>query len=213
MGFFRKLKEFAMRGNVIDLAVGVIIGGPSARSSPRWSTTSSCPHWQAYGQRQFGDLFISLDPEKTQAFPPWPRPAKRRRRHRLRLLSQHADRLPHRRFVHLPRHQGHKPAPGKDRPAAEADRRPRNARSVSPRFRARRSAAPTAPRRSNQGINHRDTEDTEKTRQRRRREEKVSENNADFFSLSLFLLCLCLLCVLCVSVVNPLLCGVLRLYP
>lgn len=27
MGLFREFKEFAMRGNVIDLAVGVIIGG------------------------------------------------------------------------------------------------------------------------------------------------------------------------------------------
>jgi large conductance mechanosensitive channel len=27
MGFFKEFKEFAMRGNVIDLAVGVIIGG------------------------------------------------------------------------------------------------------------------------------------------------------------------------------------------
>ena len=26
-GFFKEFKEFAMRGNVIDLAVGVIIGG------------------------------------------------------------------------------------------------------------------------------------------------------------------------------------------
>lgn len=27
MGFFKEFKEFAMRGNVVDLAVGVIIGG------------------------------------------------------------------------------------------------------------------------------------------------------------------------------------------
>ena len=27
MGFFKEFKEFALRGNVIDLAVGVIIGG------------------------------------------------------------------------------------------------------------------------------------------------------------------------------------------
>ncbi|SEM52447.1 large conductance mechanosensitive channel [bacterium A37T11] len=27
MGFFKEFKEFAMRGNVIDLAVGVVIGG------------------------------------------------------------------------------------------------------------------------------------------------------------------------------------------
>ena len=27
MGFFKEFKEFAMRGSVIDLAVGVVIGG------------------------------------------------------------------------------------------------------------------------------------------------------------------------------------------
>ena len=27
MGFFKEFKDFAMRGNVIDMAVGVVIGG------------------------------------------------------------------------------------------------------------------------------------------------------------------------------------------
>lgn len=27
MGFFKEFKEFAVRGNVLDMAVGVIIGG------------------------------------------------------------------------------------------------------------------------------------------------------------------------------------------
>ena len=27
MGFFKEFKEFAMKGNVMDMAVGVIIGG------------------------------------------------------------------------------------------------------------------------------------------------------------------------------------------
>ena len=31
MSFFEEFKKFAMRGNVIDLAVGVVIGGPSAK--------------------------------------------------------------------------------------------------------------------------------------------------------------------------------------
>lgn len=31
MGFFKEFKEFAMRGNVIDLAVGVVIGGAFGR--------------------------------------------------------------------------------------------------------------------------------------------------------------------------------------
>jgi large-conductance mechanosensitive channel len=35
----REFKEFAMRGNVLDMAVGIIIGPRSARSSTRSSTT------------------------------------------------------------------------------------------------------------------------------------------------------------------------------
>ena len=27
MGFFKEFKEFAVKGNVVDLAVGVVIGG------------------------------------------------------------------------------------------------------------------------------------------------------------------------------------------
>ena len=40
--FFEEFKKFAMRGNVMDMAVGVIVGG-AARSSPPWSTICLCP--------------------------------------------------------------------------------------------------------------------------------------------------------------------------
>lgn len=36
--FLQEFKAFAMKGNVIDMAVGVIIGGDSEKSSP--------PLWQ-----------------------------------------------------------------------------------------------------------------------------------------------------------------------
>ena len=36
MSFASEFKEFAMKGNVIDLAVGVVIGPRSARSWPPW---------------------------------------------------------------------------------------------------------------------------------------------------------------------------------
>jgi hypothetical protein len=39
MGMMQEFREFALKGNVMDLAVGVIIGAPSARSSIRWSRT------------------------------------------------------------------------------------------------------------------------------------------------------------------------------
>jgi hypothetical protein len=37
-----EFKEFALRGNVVDMAVGIIIGPLSPPSSNRWSMTSSC---------------------------------------------------------------------------------------------------------------------------------------------------------------------------
>ncbi len=35
----QEFKTFIARGNVIDLAVGIIIGAPSRASSIRWSST------------------------------------------------------------------------------------------------------------------------------------------------------------------------------
>ena len=37
MRFAPEFKEFALKGSVVDLAVGVIIGAAFARSSIRWS--------------------------------------------------------------------------------------------------------------------------------------------------------------------------------
>ncbi len=34
MGLIKEFKEFAMRGNVVDLAVGVIIGGAFGKINP-----------------------------------------------------------------------------------------------------------------------------------------------------------------------------------
>ncbi len=42
MSLASEFKEFAMKGSVVDLAVGVIVGARSARSSPRWSATYLC---------------------------------------------------------------------------------------------------------------------------------------------------------------------------
>lgn len=45
MSFVKEFKEFAMRGNVIDMAVGVVIGAAFGRSYLRWSMTLSCLWW------------------------------------------------------------------------------------------------------------------------------------------------------------------------
>ena len=36
MAFIKEFKEFAMRGNVMDMAVGVIIGGAFGKMYLRW---------------------------------------------------------------------------------------------------------------------------------------------------------------------------------
>ena len=75
MGLLKEFKEFAMRGNVIDLAVGVIIGGAfgktrNARKSDRPRippTTSRCLHPQSTQEReappQGRDEWYPLDAE------------------------------------------------------------------------------------------------------------------------------------------------------
>lgn len=37
-----EFREFITRGNVIDLAVGVLIGAAFGKTSPAWSTRRSC---------------------------------------------------------------------------------------------------------------------------------------------------------------------------
>ena len=46
-------KKFALRGNVVDLAIGVIIGAAFGAIVPRWWETSSCL-WSA--QRLAGSI-------------------------------------------------------------------------------------------------------------------------------------------------------------
>lgn len=40
--FINEFKKFAMRGNVIDMAVGIIIGAAFGKSSTLWSKTLLC---------------------------------------------------------------------------------------------------------------------------------------------------------------------------
>ncbi len=39
MSMMKEFKDFAMRGNVVDMAVGIVSAAHSARSSVRWSAT------------------------------------------------------------------------------------------------------------------------------------------------------------------------------
>lgn len=61
-GFIKEFKEFAMRGNVIDLAVGVIIGGAfSAIVSSLVENIITPVITLLTGKVSFTDLFVALD--------------------------------------------------------------------------------------------------------------------------------------------------------
>jgi large conductance mechanosensitive channel len=62
MGMLKEFKEFAMRGNVLDLAIGVIIGGAfGAIVTSAVNDIIMPPIGMAAGKIDFKDLFISLN--------------------------------------------------------------------------------------------------------------------------------------------------------
>ncbi len=62
----KEFKEFAMRGNVVDLAVGIIIGAAFGRIvTSIVNDIIMPPIGKLMGNVNFGDLFVSLDPAKT----------------------------------------------------------------------------------------------------------------------------------------------------
>jgi len=66
MGMVKEFKEFAMRGNVVDLAIGIIIGGAFGKIvSSLVGDVIMPPIGKLMGGVNFSDLFISLNPEKT----------------------------------------------------------------------------------------------------------------------------------------------------
>ena len=65
MGMLKEFKEFAMRGNVVDLAVGVIIGGAFGKIvTSVVNDIIMPPIGKAMGGADFKDLFYNLDPGK-----------------------------------------------------------------------------------------------------------------------------------------------------
>lgn len=67
MGVLKEFKEFAIRGSVLDLAVGVIVGGAFGKIvSSLVNDIVMPPIGKLMGNVNFSDLFISLDPEKTR---------------------------------------------------------------------------------------------------------------------------------------------------
>ncbi len=67
MGFLKEFKAFVLRGNVLDLAVGVIVGTAFGKIiSSIVDNVLMPPLGKLVGGVDFKDLFISLDPSKTQ---------------------------------------------------------------------------------------------------------------------------------------------------
>ena len=65
MGFIKEFREFAMRGNVVDLAVGVVIGAAFGKIiTSLVNDVLMPPIGKALGGVNFSDLFVNLDPEK-----------------------------------------------------------------------------------------------------------------------------------------------------
>lgn len=61
----KEFKEFAMRGNVVDLAVGVVIGAAFGKIvTSMVNDVLMPPIGKMMGGVNFGDLFINLDPSK-----------------------------------------------------------------------------------------------------------------------------------------------------
>lgn len=62
MSFFEDFKKFAMRGNVLDMAIGVIIGGAFSKIVSSAVTNVIMPPLSLLiGRVDFSNLFISLD--------------------------------------------------------------------------------------------------------------------------------------------------------
>ncbi len=61
MGFFKEFKEFAMRGNVVDMAVGIIIGGAFGKIVSSFvSDVIMPPVGLLLGNVDFKDLAVPL---------------------------------------------------------------------------------------------------------------------------------------------------------
>jgi large conductance mechanosensitive channel len=59
---FKEFKEFAMRGNLIDLAIGIILGGAFGKIISSFVTDVVMPPiGMLLGKISFSDLFIPLD--------------------------------------------------------------------------------------------------------------------------------------------------------
>jgi len=69
MSILKEFKEFAMRGNVVDLAVGVVIGGAFGKIvTSLVNDLIMPPIGKLTGGVDFKDKFLNLDPDKLSTY-------------------------------------------------------------------------------------------------------------------------------------------------
>jgi large conductance mechanosensitive channel len=69
MSMLKEFKEFAMRGNVVDLAVGVVIGAAFGKIvTSLVGDIIMPPIGKLTGGVDFKDLYVSIDPGKIEAY-------------------------------------------------------------------------------------------------------------------------------------------------
>ena len=76
---FKEFKEFAMKGNVMDMAVGIIIGAAFGKIISSFvSDVLMPPIGLLLGNVDFSNLFINLSGRRTPRLPRPRKPAPRR---------------------------------------------------------------------------------------------------------------------------------------
>jgi large conductance mechanosensitive channel len=63
----QEFKEFAMKGNVVDLAIGVIIGGAFGKIVESMVTDIIMPLIGMFGNFDFTNLYLSLGPKVAES--------------------------------------------------------------------------------------------------------------------------------------------------
>ena len=97
---FKEFKEFAMRGNVLDLAVGVIIGAAFGRIvTSLVNDIIMPPIGMAMGGIDFKDYFIALRADRSHVARC--REEGRSSGHRVWSVSEHSNQFPDRRVRYL----------------------------------------------------------------------------------------------------------------
>lgn len=69
MGFVKEFREFAIKGNVVDLAVGVIIGGAFAKIVDSVVNDLVMPIVGIFFKADFSNLYIPLSDKVTPGLP------------------------------------------------------------------------------------------------------------------------------------------------